>query len=112
MPSKAVVVGTVILVLVLAMCGFYIGSKLSSFIRYSMVTPFVQGPVSPSTALLVIGIVSLAVGVFLNFKAMMRLIRSTYNWVTIGLVVTGTTLLALGLNAVADAAIWSPLMLG
>jgi len=112
MPSKAAIVGrTVIPLLILGICGFYIGSKLSSFIGFSMVTLYIQGVISPSTTLLAIGIPSLVGGLLLFIIGMIRLTRSYYNWITAGAFFISMALLSLGLNVLSDAAILAPLTL-
>lgn len=117
MPSKAVVVGKVVIPLILlGVCGMYFGSKLSSAISYSMVDPFIQGSItqgfiSPSTALSMIGILSVVVGFLLFIIGMRRLTRSYYNWVTAGMFFISMALLALGLHSLSNAAILAPLAL-
>jgi hypothetical protein len=110
MPSKAAVIGRLIPLIVLEMCGAYLGSRLSSAISYSMVAPFIQGSISPSTTLRVIGIPLLIIGLPLFIIGMRRLARSYFNWVTAGVFFISATLLILGLNMLSDAAIWSSMM--
>ena len=108
MSKNSVIVRSVFPMLLLSSFGFYIGSKLASYISYSMVDLYIQSSIKPSPVLLCISLVSLLGGVYLFIKGMKRLASSFfYTWITAGIFVICMALLSLGLNLLSDAAIMS-----